>query len=90
MHALYYNNEPPRGQPVQPELQSVMVSTTAERRSHNQQQKCTSGGLVMLNGGANPEGSLASSSSAIEYQEKYQLDSECSCGCSGVTIWTIL
>ena len=32
--------------------------------------------------GANPEGSLASGSSV----EKYKLGSECSCGCSGVTI----
>ena len=66
----YYNNEPPKGQPVQPELQSVAVSTTAEWSSHNQRRKRTSSGLVVLNGGANPEGSL---SSAIEYQEKYKL-----------------
>ena len=62
-----------------PKLQSVAVSTTAEQSSHNQRRKRTSGGLVLLNGGANPEGSLASGSSAIEYQ-KNELGSECSCG----------
>ena len=76
--------------PVQPELQSLAVNTAAEQSSHNQRRKRTSSGLVVLNGGANPEGSLASGSSAIEYQEKYKLGSECGCGCSGVTIiWTM-
>ena len=46
--------------------------------------------VLLADGGANPEGSLASGSSAIEYQKKYELGSECSCRCSGVTIWTIL
>ena len=26
----------------------------------------------------------------LNTKEKYELGSECSCGCSGVTIWTIL